>query len=187
MEVFRASPRQADLMIVAGRVSQKMAPVLRQIYDQMPEPRWVLAMGVCAELGRHVQQLRDRPGRRPRRPRRHVPARLSAPARDAHRRGAQAAPQDHERAARPEARQAAGRASRSNSSRPASSTGGRRGRPSRAPGARGLRAGAARRGHCGDDRRPRRLAGRAGTHGGRRHVRRRRLRRHHRLRRASAY
>ena len=48
MEVFRASPRQADLMIVAGRVSQKMAPVLRQIYDQMPEPKWVLAMGVCA-------------------------------------------------------------------------------------------------------------------------------------------
>src|SRR6201992_2987870 len=51
MEVFRASPRQADLMIVAGRVSQKMAPVLRQIYDQMPEPRWVLAMGVFASSG----------------------------------------------------------------------------------------------------------------------------------------
>src|ERR1700709_1208494 len=51
MEVFRASPRQADLMIVAGRVSNKMAPVLRQIYDQMPEPRWVLAMGVCASTG----------------------------------------------------------------------------------------------------------------------------------------
>jgi len=51
MEVFRASPRQADLMIVAGRVSQKMAPVLRQIYDQMPNPKWVLAMGVCASSG----------------------------------------------------------------------------------------------------------------------------------------
>ena len=51
MEAFRASPRQADLMIVAGRVSQKMAPVLRQIYDQMPEPKWVLAMGVCASSG----------------------------------------------------------------------------------------------------------------------------------------
>src|SRR5688572_21412600 len=51
MEVFRASPRQADLMIVAGRVSQKMAPVLRQIYDQMPNPKWVLPMGVCASSG----------------------------------------------------------------------------------------------------------------------------------------
>ena len=51
MEVFRASPRQADLMIVAGRVSQKMAPVLRQIYDQMPNPKWVLSMGVCASTG----------------------------------------------------------------------------------------------------------------------------------------
>jgi NADH-quinone oxidoreductase subunit B len=51
MEVFRASPRQADLMIVAGRVSQKMAPVVRQIYDQMPNPKWVIAMGVCASSG----------------------------------------------------------------------------------------------------------------------------------------
>ncbi|HWG74184.1 MAG TPA: NADH-quinone oxidoreductase subunit B family protein [Acidimicrobiales bacterium] len=51
MEVFRASPRQADVMIVAGRVSQKMAPVLRQVYDQMMEPKWVISMGVCASTG----------------------------------------------------------------------------------------------------------------------------------------
>jgi NADH-quinone oxidoreductase subunit B len=51
MEVFRASPRQADLMIVAGRVSQKMAPVVRNLYDQMGDPKWVIAMGVCASTG----------------------------------------------------------------------------------------------------------------------------------------
>ena len=50
-EVFRASPRQADLMIISGRISQKMAPVLRQVYDQMPNPKWVMAMGVCASSG----------------------------------------------------------------------------------------------------------------------------------------
>jgi NADH-quinone oxidoreductase subunit B len=50
-EVFRASPRQADLMIVSGRVARKMAPVLRQLYDQMPEPKWVIAMGDCASCG----------------------------------------------------------------------------------------------------------------------------------------
>ncbi len=50
-EVFRASPRQADLLIVSGRVSQKMAPVVRQVYDQMPEPKWVIAMGACASSG----------------------------------------------------------------------------------------------------------------------------------------
>ena len=50
-EVFRASPRQADLLIVSGRVSQKMAPVIRQVYDQMPNPKWVISMGACASTG----------------------------------------------------------------------------------------------------------------------------------------
>jgi NADH-quinone oxidoreductase subunit B len=51
MELMRASPRQSDLMIVAGRVSRKMAPVVRNLYDQMPDPKWVIAMGDCAACG----------------------------------------------------------------------------------------------------------------------------------------
>jgi NADH-quinone oxidoreductase subunit B len=51
MELMRPSPRQSDLMIVAGRVTRKMAPVLRQLYDQLPEPKWVISMGDCASCG----------------------------------------------------------------------------------------------------------------------------------------
>jgi len=51
MELMRPSPRQSDLMIVAGRVSRKMSTVLRRLYDQMPEPKWVLSMGDCASCG----------------------------------------------------------------------------------------------------------------------------------------
>ena len=51
MEVFRASPRHADVMIVSGRVSHKMAPIVRNVYDSMPEPKWVISMGACASSG----------------------------------------------------------------------------------------------------------------------------------------
>ena len=76
-EAFRASPRQADLLILSGRVSIKMAPVVRRIYDQMLEPKWAIAMGACSLLDGRLQQLRDRPGRQvhaDRRPRPRLPA-----------------------------------------------------------------------------------------------------------------
>ena len=93
-EVFRGRPRQSDLMIVAGRLSRKMAPALRRIYDQMPEPKWVISMGACASVGgvfdnyaivQGVDQVV--PGRRLR-------ARLSAAARIAHLRHHPAAAED---------------------------------------------------------------------------------------------
>ena len=49
--IFRATPRQSDLMIVAGSVTEKMAPIIRRLYDQMPEPKWVIAMGICSTAG----------------------------------------------------------------------------------------------------------------------------------------
>jgi NADH-quinone oxidoreductase subunit B len=51
MEVMRPSPRQADLIIISGRVSNKMAPIIKLLYDQMPSPKWVIAMGACASTG----------------------------------------------------------------------------------------------------------------------------------------
>ena len=71
MEAFRASPRQADLLIVSGRVVHKMAAPLRQIYDQMLEPKWVIAMGACASSGGMFNNYTDPPGRGQDRPRRH--------------------------------------------------------------------------------------------------------------------
>ena len=84
MEVFRGSPRQADLMIVAGRVSNKMAPVLRQVYDQMAGPKWVIAMGVCASSGGMFNNYAIVQGVDHIVPGRHLPARLPAPPGDAH-------------------------------------------------------------------------------------------------------
>ena len=84
-EVFRASPRQADLLIVSGRVAQKMAPVLRRIYDQMLEPKWVISMGACASTRRRLQQLRPRTGRGQGRPRGRLRPRMPAAPRGPHR------------------------------------------------------------------------------------------------------
>ena len=80
-EVFRPSPRQADLMIVAGTVTRKMAPVLKRIYDQMPEPKWVIAYGACASQRGDLPDLQRGSGGRPGRPGGHLHPRLSSPSR----------------------------------------------------------------------------------------------------------
>ena len=100
MERVSNTPRQADLMIVAGRVSQKMAPVLRQIYDQMADPKWVISMGVCASSGGMFNNYAIVQGVDHIVPGRHLPARLPAPAGDAAGRDPQAARQDPEHEAR---------------------------------------------------------------------------------------
>ena len=79
-EVMRFSPRQCDLMIVAGRVVMKMLPVLQRIWLQMPEPKWCISMGACASSGRRVRHLRRRAGGRPLHPGGRVRARLPAAA-----------------------------------------------------------------------------------------------------------
>ena len=81
-------------MIVAGRLSRKMAPVLRRIYDQMPEPKWVISMGACASVGGVFDNYAHRPGRRSGRAGRRLRARLPAAARVAHLRHRPAAAED---------------------------------------------------------------------------------------------
>ena len=76
--IFRTSPRQSDVMIVAGTVTKKMGPLLRRLYDQMPEPKWVIAMGSCATAGGPYQVLRRYEGCRSDRSGRCIYPRLSA-------------------------------------------------------------------------------------------------------------
>ena len=97
-EVFRGSPRQSDLMIVAGRLSRKMAPVLRRIYDQMPEPKWVISMGACASCGGVFDNYAIVQGVDQVVPDRRVRARLPAAARGAHLRHRAAAAEDRQAA-----------------------------------------------------------------------------------------
>ena len=95
-EAMRFSPRQSDLLIVAGRVTIKMMPVLQHIYQQMTEPKWVISMGACASTGRGVRCVRDHPGHRPVHAGGRLRARLPTAARDADRRD-HGDPADHRR------------------------------------------------------------------------------------------
>ena len=93
-EFPRFSPRQADLLIIVGTISEKMGPVLRRIYEQMAEPKWVVAFGVCASTGGFYQNYSTMPGCRPGRPGRRLHSRLPAAPRAGARRPDAAAGQD---------------------------------------------------------------------------------------------
>ncbi len=95
----RFSPRQADLLMVVGTVTHKQAPILKKVYDQMCEPKWVMAFGVCATSGGFYQNYAALAGHRQDHPRRHLRSGLSAPARDGDRRDHEAAGQDRALAA----------------------------------------------------------------------------------------
>ena len=101
-EAPRFSPRQADLLWVVGTISQRQAPVLKRIYEQMAEPKWVLAFGTCASCGGFYDNYTTRRGHRQDHPLRHLRARLSAAARGGDRRPH--APAGQDRARRPHAR-----------------------------------------------------------------------------------
>ena len=98
MERMSFSPRQADVLICAGRVPFKLAPVIRRIWQQMPQPKWCISMGACASIGRHVRQLRRGAGDRHDHPRRRLRAGLSAASGRADVRDHDAPGEGHERA-----------------------------------------------------------------------------------------
>ena len=94
--IFRATPRQSDLMIVAGTVTYKMAPIIRQLYDQMPEPKWVIALGSCATAGGPFDSYHTIQGGGQGGSRGHLHPGLPAPSREPDLRLPQAPGQDHD-------------------------------------------------------------------------------------------